>query len=64
MPVSSAGLPSPRVRIEFEGIKVWDDNDGLIQDVAPDMDDERLVWMNMGYRDGVWEYISTSPVPL
>lgn len=64
MPVSSAGLPSPRVRIEFEGIKVWDDKGDLIQDVPSDMDDESLVWVNMGYRDGVWEYISTSPVPL
>lgn len=57
MPVGSGGEYAPRVRVGFEGIRIWDQSGELIQKEPPNDRSDDFVYNHMDFNDGRWVHL-------
>lgn len=57
MPVGSGGEYAPRVRVGFEGIRIWDQSGELIQKEPPNDRSDDFVYNHMDFDDGRWVHL-------
>lgn len=60
LPTDSYGFYAPRVEIDFDGVKVWEEDGALVQEEPTDKTNDELVVMHLDHYEGNWVFILPS----